>query len=116
MATDPFKAEAFRERRTLAGGLLLLIAFVFALLWWALSFDFPHERQIEATVVRVGTYPDPLATGDSPILTLRLADGSIRQLPTSWPAAINCRAGSNISLLKSGNTLRVGLLGCNRDH
>lgn len=116
MAADPFHAEILRERLTRAGGLLLLLAFMGALVWLVASTDFRRERDVEATVVRLGTYPDPLETGDLPILTVRLLDGSIRQLPASWPAVNRCQPGSSISLLQLGSRLRVGLRGCKPKH
>jgi len=116
MAADPFQAEALRERLTRARGLLLLFAYMGVLLLLVLSTDFRHEREIEAIVVRLGTYPDPLETGDLPILTVRLPDGSIRQLRTSWPAVNRCETGSSITLLQLGSRLRVGLRGCNPKH
>jgi hypothetical protein len=116
MAADPFQAEAFWERLTRARGLLLLFAYMGALLLLVVSTDFRHERDVEAIVVRLGTYPDPLATGDLPIVTVRLPDGSIRQLRASWPAVNRCGPGSSISLLQLGRRLRVGLGGCHPKH
>lgn len=116
MTADPFQAEALRARLTSAGGLLMLLAFMGALVWLVVSTDLRHERNIEAVVVRIGTYPDALGTGDLPILTMRMPDGSVRQLQTAWPAVNSCQRGSSISLLQLGSHLRVGLRGCTPRH
>ena len=114
MAADPFQAEAFRERLMRARGLLLLFGYMGALLLLVVSTDFRHERDVEATVVRLGT--SPLETGDLPIVIVRLPDGSIRQLRASWPAVNRCKPGGSISLLQLGGRLRVGQNGCRPRH
>ena len=87
-----------------------MIAFLSALAWLAARGRFGDRLPIEGTVVRVATYAHEL--GDMPILTVRLDDGSIRQLRTSRAAANGCGPGSSIALLKRGISLRVGLRGC----
>ena len=110
MAADPFLAEALRERLRRARGLLLLLAYMGVLLLLVVCTEFRRERAVEAIVVRLGTHP--LATGDSPIVTVRLPDGSIRQLGASWSAVNRCTPGSSIALLQLGRRLRVGPGGC----
>ena len=109
---DPFQADARRERITQAVGLVLLIALLCALALFWVRTDVSNGRVVEATVVRLGNYPDPLGTGDSPILTVRLPDGSIRQLRASWPAVDRCAPGSKVSILQRGTALKVGYRGC----
>jgi hypothetical protein len=78
--------------------------------------DVSNGREVKATILKVGTYTDPLGTGDSPILTVQLPDGSIRQVPTSWPAANGCAPGSAVSLLQRGTALQVSLRACTAAH
>lgn len=96
--------------------MILLIALLGLLTLFWVRTDVSDGRNVEAVVERVGTYPDPLGTGDSPILTVRLPDGSIRQLRSSWPAANACVAGSKVFLIQRGTGLKVGLRGCYSEH
>jgi hypothetical protein len=109
---DPYKAIRRRERTTQVVGLLLLIALLSLLtLDWVRS-DVRDGENVMAVVERFGTYPDPLGTGDLPILTVRLSNGSIRQVRASWSDVQRCARGSNVSLLQRGTALQVGLKGC----
>ena len=110
MAADPFRAEALREYMTHARGALLLLAFLGLLAVVAIRTTFSKERPVEGVVIRSGTYP--YETGDMPILTVRLDDGSTRQVLTSWAAVSACQKGSGISLLQQGGRLRVAVRGC----
>lgn len=114
MAADPFQPEALQERLTRAGGLALLIAFGGGLLFLALNKGARDERPIEGVVMRVGSYAHEV--GDLPIVTVRLEDGSTRQLRARRAAVEGCEQGSNISLLQKGSHLRVGMQGCTMAH
>jgi hypothetical protein len=94
------------------GGLLLLVAFFGALVFLAIRIDLSNERPVEAEVLALGTYA--YDTGDMPILTVRLPDGSIRQVLGSWAGVRQCEQRRWISLLQQGGRLRVGLRGCYR--
>src|SRR3954453_14868975 len=109
---DPFQAVARREQVMKAGQLALLMAILsIAIFSWVRS-DVSNGREVMGAVVSIGTYPDPLGTGDLPILTIRLANGSIREVRASWRAANGCAPGSRVSLLQIGAALQVGLRGC----
>ena len=110
--TDPFRAAARRERFTQVVWLVVSLAFLCLLLFAWSRANLTDGREVTALVIKVGTYPDPLGTGDSPLLTVRLSDGSIRQLPSSWEKASGCVTGSRVSLVERGIALKVGLLGC----
>lgn len=115
--SDRFRAAAIRERITqTVGGLILLSAFLFALYYFLMRTDVSDGRTVNAEVVHVGTYPDPLGTGDLPILTVRLPDGTIRVVQASWPAVSTCMPGRYVSLLQRGTALQVGLRGCYAAH
>ena len=113
---DPFQAVARRERIAKAGWIALLIALLCAVfLSWFLG-DVSKGHEVKATILRVGTYADPLGTGDSPVLTVQLPDGSVREVPTSWRAANGCAPGRAVSLLERGTALQVSLRGCRAAH
>ena len=109
---DPFRAEVVRERMTRAVGLALLIVFLSAIVFVWVRAQAGDGRNVQAVVMRIGTYADPLGTGDLPILTVRLPDGSIHQVTASWPAVDRCTPGSSVPLVQRGTSLRVALSGC----
>jgi hypothetical protein len=110
MAGDPFQFTINRERVTQVVGLLLLLAFLATFILIASRNDFRNARSVDAVVLRLGTYA--YDTGDLPILTVRMEDGAIRQIRTSWAAAKWCAPGTRISLLQRGSNLQVALRGC----
>jgi hypothetical protein len=114
---DPFRTISIRERTGQIVGLAVLIAFIGAISYLFVRPDLTGGRSVEAELVRVGTYSASGAMGgDLPILTVRLPDGSIRQVRLSWAAASNCIPGRWISLLQRGSTLQVGRPGCKTMH
>jgi hypothetical protein len=109
---DAFQTVARREYITEAAWLAALIALLcFATFAW-IRGDVSNGREVTAVVVRLGTYPDPLETGDLPILTVQLPDGSIRQVLASWPAVSRCAPGRSVALLQRATALKVALRGC----
>ncbi|MFL6730581.1 MAG: hypothetical protein ACJ8EZ_11735, partial [Sphingomicrobium sp.] len=111
---DPFLSAARREQLTKAGWLALLIALLCIATFSWVRANVSDGREVKGAVVRIGTYADPLGTGDLPILTVRLPDGSIREVRASWQAANGCAPGRVVSLLQRGTALQVGLRGCSR--
>jgi|SRR6185437_1282964 len=110
---DRFRAAAIRERITQASwGFAVLGLFLFAFYYFLMRTDVSDGRPVNAEVLHVGTYPDPLGTGDLPILTVRLPDGTTRVVKAPGSAASNCMPGRYVSLLKRGTALQVGLRGC----
>ena len=114
---DPFKTVVLYERTNQVIGLSLLA--VLALLgalsaFWPATY-FTNGQTIEAIVLRVGTYSSSGAFGgDLPILTVRLPDGSIRQVKASWSSAGNCMPGSQVPIVQRGTALQVALRGCDK--
>ena len=109
---DPFKAAARRDRIAQAVLLLMILAILGAFILFSNLNDASSGKEVVAVVTRLGTYPEPLGTGDLPILTVRLPDGSVRQVRTTWSAAGRCVPGRKVSLLQRGTVLEVGLRGC----
>ena len=110
MVADPFASEVRRERLSWLVGFLALCLLLGVLVWLALRTDFRGAATIEGVIVRVGTYAHE--TGDLPILTVRLDDGSTRQLRARRAAIIGCAKGSTIELLQQAGRFRVGPRGC----
>ena len=68
---------------------------------------------MKAEVLRLGTYPvGGVAAEDLPILTVRLHDGSIREVQAAWADVDDCKPGRSISLLQHESALQVGQRGC----
>jgi hypothetical protein len=114
---DPLKSITVRERagQAVAIGLLLVFALLAALsLFWPPTYV-SDGRVVEATVVRIGTYAVAGSLGgDLPIITVRLPNGSIRQVKASWSSAGDCMPGDHVPLLQRGTALQLGLRGCRK--
>ena len=114
---DPLRSIIFRERarKAVCLGLLLLFALVAGVsLFWPPTYV-TNGQLLEATVVRVGSYPAGKALGgELPILTIRLPNGSIRQVRASWSTAGECMPGSRVPIVQHGIALQVGLSGCEK--
>ena len=110
---DPLRSIIFHERAGQVIGLALLLALL-ASIYFVLAPNFLNDGHVvDAKVVRVSMVPVGSGFGgDRPILTVRLPDGSIRQMEASWPAAGNCAPGDHISLFQQGTALQVVLRGC----
>lgn len=109
---DPFRNIARRELVTKASSLALFIGLIcLTLLAWEFS-DIRQGRVVAAVVTGFSTYPDPLGMGDRPILTVRLSDGSLRQVRGSWSAVGNCTPGRTILLLQRRTALEIAFRGC----
>src|SRR5436305_800172 len=112
---NSLKKIAFRERVRQAVGVGLIVALA---LLGALSVFWPRTyvidgRLVDGTVIRIGSYPTAGAYGgELPILTVRLPNGSIRQVKASWATAGDCLPGSQVPLVQRGTALQVGLQGC----
>jgi hypothetical protein len=107
---DPFKAHANSERLKFVFVMILLLVPVTAL---AILLD-PTKGgggdEVQAEVLGFGTRAT--LRGDQPLLTLRLPNGSIRQIPASRKAVQGCKKGSRISLIQRAGFLGVGIRGC----
>jgi hypothetical protein len=112
---NTLKGIIVRERAKQAVGLGLIIALA---LFGALSVFWPrtyviHGQLVEGTVIRIGTYPTSgVYGGELPVLTVRMPNGSIRQIKASWSTAGKCLPGSQVPLVQHGTALQIGLRGC----
>ena len=72
----------------------------------------PRGRLVEAHVEKFGFRAD--SNGYWPLRTVRLADGSTRQVLASrlWKGA--CKRGDKVALMQRGSALTVGIRGCYR--
>lgn len=114
---DPFEADVIRERITNAAALVLLFGFICAISYLEFSTIVTNGNPVEAKVERVGMRAAArTAGGDLPILTVRLPDGSIRDVPATWADVNDCVPGRWISLLQQGTALQIGRPGCNSTH
>ena len=113
--SDAFRAVALRERVTKAFALLLLVAVVAVIAFLEFGSVVTDGHVVKAEVLSVGARPAArVAGGDLPILTVRLPDGSVREVQATWADVDDCKAGRSISLLQQGTALQVGRAGCIR--
>jgi hypothetical protein len=113
LMTDPFRTAALRGRVIAAGALVLVAALIFAASYLDFGMPITNGRELQAEVLRVGTHPAArVAGGDLPILTVRLPDGTVRDVQASWADIGGCETGRSISLLQQGDALQVGRPGC----
>ena len=90
----PMHPLYLRERLKLALGLISAFGLVALLIWPSIRVRLGDQRQIEATVVRVGARPH--LTGSRPVLTVRIADGSVRQYSQHLqPSKAVCQVGGS---------------------
>ena len=114
---DPFKTAAIQERIKKMGALVLLVAFLCAFYYLKFGTLVTEGRTVKAEVLRIGTYPAArVAGGDLPILSVRLPDGSIRDVRATWPDVNSCTPGRSISIVQQGTALQVGVPGCDTKH
>jgi hypothetical protein len=64
----------------------------------------------QATIMRFGSYAGKY--GNRPVVIVRRADGTIRQLRVEEGVTRSCRAGGRIHLVRRGAALFVGPRGC----
>ena len=106
------KPTSFPERVTalmwLVGLLLLvgIVSFLSTYSWHGTG------ALTEARVEHVGVRADNF--GARTLITVRLDDGSVRQVLAPRAFDSVCKAGDRIGLLKRGSSLTVGMRGCHR--
>jgi hypothetical protein len=111
--SDAFRAVVLRERITKAGALLALVGIVGSIAYLEFGTVVTNGRVVKAEVLRVGTRAAArTAGGDLPIVTVRLPDGSVRQVQATWADVHDCKPGRPISLLQHGPALQIGRPGC----
>ena len=113
--TDPFGTAARRSRVTAAGALVVVAALIFVVSYFDFVPAVTDGHVVKAEVLRLGTRPaSRVAGGDLPVLSVRLPDGSVRDVQATWADVDGCKPGRSISLLQQGSALQVGRPGCIR--
>lgn len=109
---DPFRqswsqrlVELARSWKLFAFGLLLIAALA------AVAFVATRTpERVEAELVRFGSRATD--DGDKPLLLVRLADGTVRQVPARRSDVRLCRVGQTIQLMRRGPLLTFQPGGC----
>lgn len=99
----------FRDNWQTLLALLVIFAFMLALILWAARDIGEPEVTEQATVVRFGAYSSD--TGATPVVIVRTKDGRLLQLEVDARTTQRCRTGSDIQVLRRGSTL-TGVGGC----
>ena len=96
-----------------AGAFAVLAALLGAIAYLQFGWVIMGGNVLKAEVLRFGTYPvGGVAGGNLPIVTVRLPDGSVRQVRATWADLDDCRVGRWLSLLQHGTALQIGKPGC----
>lgn len=110
---DAFRADALREHATKAGALVALLLFAGAIGYFEFGAVVTEGHVVRAEVLRLGARPAArVGGGDLPILTVRLPDGSVRDVQATWADVNDCKPGRSISLVQHGAALQIGRPGC----
>ena len=107
---DPLKELGWRERLTAGLWLLMLIAFLATI-----SIMFGRSRNTEGKLIegRVESFGVPVNKWGDMVVTVRLANGSVREVLTKWELVKACERGDRIALVQRGLALNVGVMACN---
>ena len=110
---NPFRTFALRQNVVRAGALALVTAFLLAVCFLRFGNPVTDGRVVKAEVLRRGTHPVAgVSGGDLPILTVRLPDGSVRDVEATWADVNDCKPGRWISLVEQGIAVQVGQPRC----
>ena len=112
---DPFRSVALRGNIVRAGALALVAAFLIAGSLLHFGTVVTDGRLEMAKVLHLGTRPVASAAGgDLPILTVRLPDGSVRDVEGTWADVNDCKPGRWISIIQHGNAVQRRVV-CNTE-
>jgi hypothetical protein len=92
--------------------IIALIAFSVLLAGLLYIWKYPTGRLVEGRVEEFGLIARKW--GFTPLITVRLADGSRRQVLAARQFNKSCRQGDKIALIQRGDVLNVGIRGCYR--
>ncbi len=113
--TDSFRNVPFRAGIMKAGALIVLTGLMVVIGYLQFGTVITDGREVKAEVLRLGTQPTGGVAGAIlPILTVRMPDGSVRQVMATWPDVNDCKPGRSISIVEKGTAVRVGRPGCNK--
>lgn len=107
---DPFKALGRAERQRAATWLLILVTFLATI---ALVFSRARSPQGKLIEGSVESFGGPISKYGDIVVTVRLANGSVREVLTKWASVRGCKRGDRIALIQRGTALNVGIKACN---
>ena len=111
--SDPFRIAAYQKRLVTLGLVILLALASLAIGYLRFGTINIGGKPAMVEVVRVGTRPvSRVAGGTAPVVTVRMPDGSIRQVEATWGDVDNCVPGRWLSVHESAAALQVGQPGC----
>jgi hypothetical protein len=109
---EPLRAQIWAERMRSGVWLLALLAVVATVLFVEDRLWNPQGQLIEARVIQSGIRAGKYR--NTPIVTVRLADGSVREVQARWASSLRgCQSGDRIALVQRGSALTIGVKGCN---
>ena len=112
---DPFRSVALGARIMKAGALMILTGLIVLIGYLQFGTVITDGRVVQAEVLGLGTYPTGRVAGANlPIVTVRLPDGSVRQVRATWADVNDCKPGRSISILQQGTAVLVARPGCEK--
>ena len=111
LVTDPFQSKLAAMRQPVIGFLLLVGILVFVAWMTVWHTAQPSGTMLEGRVIGIGNRAAG-NTGDEPVLTVQLEDGTTHKVLASRGETAVCKLDSPISLIRRGGGLRIGLRGC----
>jgi hypothetical protein len=111
MPMESLHGQLARDRRRTAIWWITVGIFVAAGAWGYYLHVAGPGRSATGQVVRLASRPD----ADTPIVLVRVADGSIRQMDIAEYQLARCHVGDRIAVVSVQNTYRVDVHGCDLD-
>ena len=109
-STGEWLRDALRGNGAAVALALAILALFIGMGWWfTRQAALPEERE-DGVIVRFGGHE--MDDGSYLVVVVRIGNGQLEEIPASFGALTNCRAGGKIRLVRQGAILRVASRAC----